>query len=73
MNILKEYREKNQYNYKQMADLLNISKTYYWQIENHKRRLSYYMAFKISILLNTRPDTLFFAYYEKLFEKENKG
>lgn len=64
--LIKQYYEKLQnlrkekgYTYKQMAELLNISKCYYWQIENKERGLTYQMALKIAIALGTKPDDLF--------------
>ena len=33
MNSLKRCREKNNFTFQEMADLLEISKTYYWQLE----------------------------------------
>lgn len=60
MNKLKEYRKKKNYTFQQMANLLNISKTYYWQLENKKRRLKYDMAIKIAAIFNLKPDTLFY-------------
>ena len=68
MEILKKIRIKNSYSYQDMADLLNISKTFYWQIENDKRRLSYDMAVKISNIFNTTPDKIFYK-----DTKENKN
>lgn len=43
-----------------MSDRLNISKTYYYHIENGTRRLSYFMAVEISDIFNTKPDILFY-------------
>lgn len=60
MKTLKEKRLLNQYSYQDMANLLHISKTYYWQIENNKRRLSYSMALKIAQIFDTTPDILFY-------------
>ena len=40
MNTLKERRMASGYSCRQMAMKLNISKTFYWQIENDKRRMS---------------------------------
>lgn len=54
------FRKENGYSVKKMADLLNISKTFYWQIEKGQRNLSYSMAVKISILLNKKPDDIFY-------------
>ena len=43
-----------------MADLLNISKCFYWQIENKQRGLTYQMAFNIASIFNVKPDDIFF-------------
>ena len=56
---LHEIRIKKGFTYQQMADKLNISKCFYWQIENKERNLTYKMAFKISKILNTKPDEIF--------------
>ncbi|HIS90937.1 MAG TPA: helix-turn-helix transcriptional regulator [Candidatus Faecisoma merdavium] len=56
---LQELRIKKGYTYQQMADKLNISKCFYWQIENRDRNLTYKMAFKIAKILNTKPDKIF--------------
>ena len=60
MNKLKTLRKTNNYSTQQMADMLKISKTFYWQIENNKRRLSYDMAIRIASIFNLKPDNLFF-------------
>lgn len=60
MKTLKEYRLKKNYNCQDMAEILKISKTYYWQLENNKRRLSYDMAIKIASIFDTTPDNLFY-------------
>ena len=57
---LKIVREKYKYNYLDMAKKLSISKTFYWQIENGYRRLTYKMAKKIACVLKTKPDDLFY-------------
>lgn len=66
MNKLKELRKKEGYTLQQMGDMLNISKIYYWQLENNKRRLYYEMAVKIAKIFNKKPDTVF---YEELAKK----
>ena len=60
MNELRSLREKNNYTCKEMADKLKISKPFYWQIENKKRRLSYSMAVQIAAVFNTTPDKIFY-------------
>ncbi len=68
MKKLKEIRLKEKLTYEQMAKKLNISKTYYWQIENKKRKLSYNMAIKIANIFKTKPDNIFYNDYKN---KEN--
>lgn len=53
-------RSNMQLTYKDVADMLKISKTYYWQIENGKRRLTYEYAKKISKIFNLKPDDIFY-------------
>ena len=60
MKTLKELRIKNNISIIEMAKAIGISPTYYWQIENSQRRLTYDMAKKIAILLKTKPDVLFY-------------
>ncbi len=64
MNELKSLRVKNGWTCKNMADMLKISKPFYWQIENGKRRLSYEMAIKIANLFDTTPDPIFYNLYK---------
>lgn len=59
MNKLKELRKSKGYTLQQMGDMLNISKIYYWQLENNKRRLYYEMAVKIAQIFNKKPDAIF--------------
>lgn len=65
MNKLQQYRIKHHYSCQFMADKLNISKSFYWQIENTKRRLSYELALKIAKIFKTKPDNLFYDDYIK--------
>ena len=60
MEVLKKYRIKKKLSYQAMGNLLGISKTFYWQIENHKRRLSYERAIEIAKIFNVKPDELFY-------------
>ncbi|MBP3460894.1 MAG: helix-turn-helix transcriptional regulator [Bacilli bacterium] len=61
MNLkLKELRIKYKYTSKDIADILGISKPFYSQIENGRRRLSYDMAVKISKIFKMKPDELFY-------------
>lgn len=60
MEILKTLRSKEHYTHQDMANLLGISKAFYWQLENRKRTLSYRMAVNIASIFNKRPDELFY-------------
>jgi len=60
MEKLKELRIKNNYTFDDMAKMLGISKPYYWQIENKKRRLYYSLAKKIANIFNLKPDDIFY-------------
>ena len=57
---LRENRLKNNYTYLDIANILNISKPFYWQIENGKRRLTYKKKKKIAKIFNMKPDQLFY-------------
>ena len=59
LNNLKKYRQEKNYSLKDMADRLGISKTFYFQIENGYRNLSYGNALKIALILETTTDILF--------------
>ncbi len=65
MNKLKELRKSKGYTLQQMGDMLNISKIYYWQLENNKRRLYYEMAVKIAEIFNKKPDNIFYEETKK--------
>ena len=65
-SFLKENRKKMNYTCLNMATKLNISKTYYWQIENGKRTLTYEMAYKIGKILKIKPDKLFYKDFENI-------
>ena len=62
MNKLKELRKLHNLSIKQMANIIGISPTYYWQIENNKRNLYYKTAVQIAKVFNLKPDDIF---YEK--------
>lgn len=59
MKYLKEIRLKEGLSMQEMANLLKISKTFYWQIETGNRRLSYGMAVKIADIFQMKPDDIF--------------
>ncbi len=58
---LKEIRKKNNYTIYDMAKLLNITPSFYSQIENKKRRLFYDTAIKIASIFNMKPDEIFYT------------
>lgn len=60
---LEELRIKHNYSYQQMADMLNISKSYYWQIEHNNRRIFYDLAVKIGKIFNKKPDEIFYDFF----------
>lgn len=66
MNKLKELRIKNGYSCQVMADKLKISKSFYWQIEQNQRRLSYETAFKIATIFKLKPDDIFYSEFKKM-------
>ncbi|MEG2322482.1 MAG: helix-turn-helix transcriptional regulator [Bacilli bacterium] len=57
---LAKKRIENRFTYDDMAHILNISKPYYWQLENKKRNLSYKMAINIANVFKLKPDELFY-------------
>ena len=64
MNRLKELRISKSLTVNEIAKLLKISPTYYWQVENKKRRLYYELAVKISKVFNKKPDEIFYEEYK---------
>ena len=62
---LYDLRIKLGYSRTDMGKLLDISKVYYWQIENKQRNLSYRMAFQIAEILGSKPDELFYDEFKK--------
>ena len=71
MENLRKYRIENNLSHQDMGDLLGISKTFYWQIENGKRRLSYVRAMKIAKIFKVTPDELFYDDIKKKCENNN--
>jgi len=57
---LENLRKEHKYTYKDMAIFLGLSKTYYWQLENKKRKLYYQMAKRIADIFNLKPDDIFY-------------
>lgn len=65
-NKLKMMRTKNKMTTREVASRVGISKPFYCQLENCKRRLSYDTALKIASVFNVKPDYLF---YDETFDK----
>ena len=59
-NKLKMIRIKNKLTAREVAERVGISKPFYCQLENCKRRLSYDTAIKIASVFNVKPDYLFY-------------
>ena len=57
---LTKLRMEKGLNYREMAEILDISRVFYWQIENGKRTLTYAMAKKIAKVFNQKPDQIFY-------------
>jgi len=68
-NKLKKLRKMNRYTTKEMSEKLGISKPFYSQLENKKRRLSYEMAIKISSIFGLKPDDVFYNDMKKSLNK----
>ncbi len=65
MEKLIKLRKKHKYSGTYMAQKLNISKPFYWQIEHGQRRLTYEMAINIAKIFNMKPDDIFYKEYIK--------
>lgn len=63
---LKTLRLKRCLTMDDMAKVLGISKTYYFQIENKERRLYYHMAVRIAQIFKMRPDDIFYDDYKSM-------
>ena len=62
-NKLRNIRMKFHLTCEDMADILGISKTYYYQLENQRRRLYYHLAVRIADIFGKRPDDIFYDDY----------
>lgn len=61
MEKLKQIRKEKKYTIYDMAKLLEITPSFYSQIENKKKRLYYDTAVKISTIFNMKPDQIFYT------------
>lgn len=57
---LERLRIENGYTYQQMADMIGVCKSYYWQLEHNNRRLYYDVAKKIAAIFQLKPDDIFY-------------
>lgn len=69
---LKTLRKEKGYTCKDMSKFLNISASYYSQIENGIRKLDYIMSMKISSLFGVCPDDMFFDAFKQHRIKNRK-
>ncbi len=60
MYVLKQHRLNKGYSCETMSRKLGICKTYYWQIEQGKRRITYDLAIKMAEIFKSTPDTLLY-------------
>lgn len=69
-NKLKQMRYKSNMTLQEVANKVGISKAFYCQLENGKRRMLYETAIKIANVFKVKPDYLF---YEETIQniKEN--
>ena len=72
MEKLKTEREKKGWSYQIAAEKVGISKPFYWQIENEKRRLTYELAIRLAKTFGTTPDTLLYDDVVSRMEREGR-
>lgn len=58
---LRKMRLEKKYTMQNIADMLGISKSFYSQIENGNRTLTYKMAVSIAKIFNKKPDYIFYC------------
>lgn len=58
---LKKMRKEKNFTVYDMANKLNISPSFYSQIENKKRRLFYDTAISIAQIFGKKPDDIFYT------------
>lgn len=69
---LKETRYKKHMTAREVSERVGISKAFYCQIENGKRRMSYELAVKISTVFKVKPDYLFYDDMVSTMNKSNE-
>ena len=57
---LKQMRLKSNMTLQEVANKVGISKAFYCQLENGKRRMLYETAIKIAKVFNVKPDYIFY-------------
>lgn len=57
---LRKLREDRNLSYEELAKALDMSTSYYWQLENKKRNLYYHTAKKIALYFKLKPDDIFY-------------
>ena len=65
MKKLKELRNKYNYSCADMVKEMNVTRPFYWQLENGKRRLTYERAIQIAKVFKMRPDDIFYEEFTK--------
>lgn len=75
LETLRRARKEFKYTAKEMAKILEISESYYYQLENGQRKLDYIMAVKISSIFKLKPDDMFYYYFKEHSKqiKQNKN
>lgn len=56
---MSKQRIKKGYTLENLGHKLGLTKQYLWDIEEGRRTLTYKLAYRISVLLDTTPDKLF--------------
>ena len=57
---LRRLRKSHNYSCTDMGRMLGMSRIYYWQLENRKRKLSYAMAVRVAGVFSLKPDKVFY-------------
>lgn len=72
LETLRRARKEYKYSVDDMAEILGISKSYYYQIESNSRNLDYIMAVRISAIFGLKPDDMFYYYFKHLIKQNKK-